>query len=101
MAGEIDLIEYGKLTATVENLAEAQETQNALLQQQIHATGQLSAAVDKLTARLGELEQSPLLRPAKFWKAGVIALVLILVFAVKGIREGIDFIVSIGKALLP
>lgn len=99
MAGEIDLIEYGKLTAQVENLAKAQEEQNALVSQQIAATASLSTAIDRLSARLGELERSPLLRPAKFWKAGAVALVMILVFAVKGIREGIDTLVSILKAL--
>jgi len=99
MAGEIDLIEYGKLTAQVENLAKAQEEQNALVSQQIAATASLSTSIDRLSARLGELERSPLLRPAKFWKAGAVALVLILVFAVKGLREGIDTLVSILKAL--
>ncbi len=99
MAGEIDLIEYGKLTAQVENLAKAQEEQNALVSQQIAATASLSTSIDRLSARLGELERSPLLRPAKFWKAGAVALVMILVFAVKGIREGIDTLVSILKAL--
>lgn len=100
MAREIDPVEYGRLTAQVENLAKAQEQQNDLVKQQIDATASLSLAIEKLSMRLGELERSPLLRPAKFWKAGAIVMVFTIVFAVKGLREGVDTLVSLIKAVL-
>lgn len=94
----IDPVEYGKLSQQVKHLAEAQEEQNALLREHIEATGALTLSVNMLSTRLSRVEGSPFMQPAKLGKAALIGAALILLLAIKGVKETMEII---AKAVLP
>lgn len=94
----IDPIEYGRLSQQVKHLAEAQEEQNALLREHIEATSSLTVSVNMLSARLSRVEGSPFMQPAKLGKAALFGAALILLLAIKGVKETLEIL---AKAVLP
>lgn len=94
----IDPIEYGRLSQQVKHLAETQEDQNALLREHIEATGALTESVNLLSARLARVEGNVFLQPAKLGKVALFTAALVLLLAIKGVKETLEIL---AKAVLP